>query len=110
MSALICGISRFAVSRGGRSRALGSFMACSCCSARTRNLAWNASISARSSSEILSAIGTSPRVSSGRRLLGRRGLRPQAEEVADGVDQVGAVHGVEVELGHAAVDEVEHLL
>src|SRR3954454_4218945 len=30
--------------------------------------------------------------------------------MADGVDEVGAVHGVEMELGHAAIDEIEHLL
>ena len=37
---------------------------------------------------------------------------PQAAEprMADRVDQVGAVHGVEVELGDAAVDQVDHLL
>src|ERR1700730_15049875 len=42
-----------------------------------------------------------------------RGLhhfRPQAEQMADRVDEVGAVHGVEMEVGDAAVDEVEHLL
>src|SRR5262249_41192114 len=35
---------------------------------------------------------------------------PQAEQVTHRVDQVGAVHGVEVEIGDAAVDEIEHLL
>ena len=30
--------------------------------------------------------------------------------MADRVDEIGAVHGVEVELVHAAVDEVDHLL
>ena len=37
-------------------------------------------------------------------------IRPQAEQMADRVDQVGAVHGVEVEVGDAAIDEIEHLL
>src|SRR6516164_6288370 len=41
--------------------------------------------------------------------VGRR-LRSQAQQVADRVDEVGAVHGVEVEIAHAAVDQVEHLL
>ena len=36
--------------------------------------------------------------------------RPQPEQMADRVDQIGAVHGVEVEIGDAAVDEIEHLL
>ena len=36
--------------------------------------------------------------------------RPQPEQMADGVNQIGAVHGVEVEIGDAAVDEIEHLL
>ena len=30
--------------------------------------------------------------------------------MADGVDQIGAVHGVEVEIGDATIDEIEHLL
>src|SRR5262249_4007468 len=34
----------------------------------------------------------------------------QAEQMTHGVDQVGAVHGVEVEIGDAAIDEIEHLL
>jgi hypothetical protein len=29
--------------------------------------------------------------------------------MADGVNQIGAIHGVEVEIGDAAVDEIEHL-
>ena len=37
-------------------------------------------------------------------------LGPQPEQMAHGVDQVGAVHGVEVEIGDAAVDQIEHLL
>src|SRR5262249_11982303 len=41
----------------------------------------------------------------------RRGLVawPQAEQVTHRVDQVGAVHGVEVKVGDAAIDEIEHL-
>ena len=35
--------------------------------------------------------------------------RPQPEQMADRVNQIGAVHGVEVEIGDAAVDEIEHL-
>src|SRR5579863_4020397 len=35
---------------------------------------------------------------------------PQSQEMTDGVDQVGAVHRVEVEIGHAAVDQIDHLL
>src|SRR5665647_2065453 len=35
--------------------------------------------------------------------------RPQAEQVADRVDEVGAVHGVEVETGDAAVEQIDHL-
>src|SRR4051794_40220499 len=41
-----------------------------------------------------------------------RGLlhcRPQAKKVADGIHQVGPVHRVEMKVGHAAIDEVEHL-
>ena len=34
----------------------------------------------------------------------------QSEQMADRVDQVGAVHRVEVEVAHAAIDQVEHLL
>src|SRR5262245_26852503 len=41
-------------------------------------------------------------------LLGR--LRPQAQQMADRVDEVGPVHRVEVELGHPAIDQIEHLL
>src|SRR5215475_4603309 len=36
--------------------------------------------------------------------------RSEPEQMAHGVDQVGAVHSVEVEVGDAAIDEVEHLL
>src|SRR3954447_16821752 len=36
-------------------------------------------------------------------------FRAQPEQVAHGVDQVGTVHGVEVEIGDALVDEVEYL-
>src|SRR5262249_5998333 len=35
---------------------------------------------------------------------------PQAEQMTHRVNQVGAVHGVEVEIGDAAIDEIEHLL
>src|ERR1700719_40197 len=33
----------------------------------------------------------------------------QAEQVADCVDEIGAVHGVEVKVGDAVIDQVEHL-
>ena len=36
--------------------------------------------------------------------------RAQAEQMADRVDQIGAVHGVEVKIGDAVIDEIEHLL
>src|SRR5579864_3934238 len=39
-----------------------------------------------------------------------RGARPQPEQVADRVNEVGAVHGVEVKVGDAMIDQVEHLL
>src|SRR5208282_4420001 len=35
---------------------------------------------------------------------------PQSQQVADRVDEVGAVHGVEVEVGDAVVYQIEHLL
>ena len=35
---------------------------------------------------------------------------PQADHVADGEDEVGAVHRVEVEVADAALDQVQHLL
>src|SRR5580692_507536 len=38
------------------------------------------------------------------------GARPQPEQVADRVDEIGAVHGVEMKVGHAMIDQVEHLL
>src|SRR5688572_4153877 len=62
--------------------------------------------SSASSGGMLNSIGAHSRRSF---LLVRR-LRPQSEQVADGVDEVGAVHGVEMKVGNAAVDEVEHLL
>ena len=34
---------------------------------------------------------------------------PQSEQVTDRVDQIGAVHGVEMEIGDAVVDQIEHL-
>src|SRR5690349_21835528 len=37
-------------------------------------------------------------------------IGPQAEQVADRVNEIGAVHGVEMKLVDAVVDEVEHLL
>src|SRR5919107_514661 len=43
------------------------------------------------------------------RLLSRR-LLAQPQDPADGVDEVGAVHGVEVEVADTAVDEVDDLL
>src|SRR5581483_1237525 len=36
--------------------------------------------------------------------------RAQAQQMADRVDEVGAVHRVEMEIGDAAVDQIEHLL
>src|SRR5579872_6834534 len=51
-----------------------------------------------------------------RALLLRAGMRarvlpgrPQPQQVADRVDEVGPIHRVEVEVSHAVVDEVEHL-
>jgi len=46
---------------------------------------------------------------SSRRLL-RGELRPQPEQVADRVDEIGPVHRVEVELVHTAIEQVHHLL
>src|ERR1700722_16906359 len=40
----------------------------------------------------------------------RRGLSAQADQMTDREHQIGAVHGVEVQLLDAMVDEVEHLL
>ena len=37
-------------------------------------------------------------------------FRPQAQQMADGEDEVGAVHRIEMEGGHPAVDQIEHLL
>src|SRR5829696_9807225 len=42
-----------------------------------------------------------------RRLLDRW---PQPEQVTDRVNEIGAVHGVEVKVGDAAVDQIEYLL
>src|SRR5580700_4462636 len=39
-----------------------------------------------------------------------RGARPQPEQTADGVDEIGAVHGVEVKVRDAVIHQVEHLL
>src|SRR5580698_1044274 len=39
-----------------------------------------------------------------------RGARPQAEQVANRVDEIGAVHGVEMKVGDAVIDQIEHLL
>ena len=39
----------------------------------------------------------------------RFGLRPQAEQVADRIDEIGAVHRVEMEMLDASVNEVEDL-
>src|SRR5579872_6767566 len=36
--------------------------------------------------------------------------RPQSEQMTDRVNQVGAVHGVEMKIGHPVVDEIKHLL
>ncbi len=38
------------------------------------------------------------------------GLGPQPQQVADGVDEIGAVQRVEVELADALIDQVHHLL
>src|SRR4051794_16859689 len=83
------------VARTATSRALPSAATC-----RSRRIA-----------AMCAAIVSSGSVMSRRRAfrLGLR-LRPQAEEVADRVDEVGAVHGVEVEVADTAVDEVDHLL
>src|ERR1700734_524567 len=35
--------------------------------------------------------------------------RPQAEQMADRVDEIGAVHGVEVKVGDAVIHQIEHL-
>src|SRR6202140_3187949 len=40
---------------------------------------------------------------------GRR-ARSQTEQMADRVNEVGAVHSVEVKVGDAVIDQVEHLL
>jgi hypothetical protein len=37
-------------------------------------------------------------------------LGSQSEQVADRVDQIGAVHGVKMEIGDAVVDEIKDLL
>src|SRR5258708_866144 len=34
---------------------------------------------------------------------------PQSQQMADGVDQIGPVHGVEVEIGDAAIKQIDHL-
>src|ERR1700728_1709381 len=39
-----------------------------------------------------------------------RAARPQTEQVADRVNEIGAVHGVEVKVRYAVIDQVEHLL
>src|SRR5580692_2649474 len=38
------------------------------------------------------------------------GARPQAEQVADRVNEIGAVHRVEMKIGDAVIDQIEHLL
>src|ERR1700726_5351111 len=35
---------------------------------------------------------------------------PQSQQMAYGVDQIGPVHGVEVEIGDAAIKQIDHLL
>src|SRR5271156_2522835 len=37
------------------------------------------------------------------------GAWPQAEQMADRVNQIGPVHGVEVKVRHAVIDQIEHL-
>src|ERR1700723_585960 len=39
-----------------------------------------------------------------------RGARPQPEQMADRVNEIGAVHGVEVKVGDAVIHQIEHLL
>src|ERR1700674_773396 len=39
-----------------------------------------------------------------------RRLRAQAEKVADGVGEIGAVQRVKVEFANAAIEELQHLL
>src|SRR6478752_7525311 len=39
-----------------------------------------------------------------------RNVRANAEQVADREHEIGAVHCVEVEIGDAVIDEVQHLL
>src|SRR5215471_14849526 len=34
----------------------------------------------------------------------------QPEQMANRVDQIGAVHGVEMKIGDAAIDQIKHLL
>src|ERR1700729_1303410 len=36
-------------------------------------------------------------------------VRPKPEQVADRVDEIGAVHGVEMKVGHAVIEKVEYL-
>src|SRR5260370_14012148 len=40
----------------------------------------------------------------------RRRLGAQPDQMADRIDEIGAVHGVEVNMGHALVDQVDDLL
>src|ERR1700761_5765137 len=35
--------------------------------------------------------------------------RPHAKQVADGVHQIGAVHGVEMKIGDVILDQIKHL-
>src|SRR5579883_3458177 len=46
-------------------------------------------------------------------LVGGRGraamIRAQPQQMADRVDQIGAVHGVKMEIGYAVIDEIDHL-
>src|SRR3984957_10713260 len=39
-----------------------------------------------------------------------RAARPQPEQMADRVDEIGAVHGVEVKVGDTMIHQIEHLL
>src|SRR6478609_3547111 len=45
-----------------------------------------------------------------RHRLRRRLLGLQADEMADGIDEVGLVHRVEMQVADASVDQVQHLL
>src|SRR6202042_174399 len=47
--------------------------------------------------------------SCGSRRAGRAMVRPHAEQVADRINKIGAVHGVKMEVSDAVIDEIDHL-